>query len=152
MSRPEARHVWWKLPRQFRKLPKKFIFNGFWHRDKRIYIYVAHGQVLTNKYIYMAWNHFNHKAWIKFSVNRIFDMNVYFSSIASFRSDVQQTKSHYENQWCLVHFGVHEIASHQGVWWKYQLIGCWFQHVKWQYPLWWHGLSRSGAKCLWVWF
>jgi hypothetical protein len=40
----------------------------------------------------------NHKAWIKFCVNRIFDMNVYFSSIASFKLDVQQTEPHSKNQ------------------------------------------------------
>jgi hypothetical protein len=34
---------------------QKIIFNGFWCRANRIYICVAHGQVLKNKkYIYMA--------------------------------------------------------------------------------------------------
>jgi hypothetical protein len=76
---------------------KKLIFNGFWRSANRIYICVAHGQVLKNKKIYMTRNHLNHKAWIKFCVNRIFDMNVYFSSIASFKSDVQQNKPYFEN-------------------------------------------------------
>jgi hypothetical protein len=38
---------------KLQKLPKKLIFNGFWHRTNRIYICVAHGQVLKKKtYIY----------------------------------------------------------------------------------------------------
>jgi hypothetical protein len=59
-------------------------------------VFGGQGQVLTNKK--MALNNLNHKAWIKFCVNRIFDINVYFSSIASSKSDVQQTKPHFENQ------------------------------------------------------
>jgi hypothetical protein len=31
------------------ELPKKLIFNRFWRRANRIYICVAHGQILTNK-------------------------------------------------------------------------------------------------------
>jgi hypothetical protein len=35
------------------EVAQKMIFNGFWHRANRIYICVAHGQVLKNKkYIY----------------------------------------------------------------------------------------------------
>jgi hypothetical protein len=33
-------------------------------------------------------NHLNYKAWINFCINRIFDIKAYFSSIASFKSDV----------------------------------------------------------------
>jgi hypothetical protein len=32
---------------------QKMIFNGFWHPANRIYMCVAHGQVLKNKYIYI---------------------------------------------------------------------------------------------------
>jgi hypothetical protein len=32
---------------------KNLIFKGSWHRANRRYIYVAYGQVLTNKYIYI---------------------------------------------------------------------------------------------------
>jgi hypothetical protein len=58
MSGPGAGYVWSKLPWQFQKLwklPKKLIFKGSWRRANRryIYIYVANGQVLTNKYIYI---------------------------------------------------------------------------------------------------
>jgi hypothetical protein len=41
------------MSQKLQKLPKKMIFNGFCRRANRIYICVAHGQVLKNKkYIY----------------------------------------------------------------------------------------------------
>jgi hypothetical protein len=84
------------------KTVQKLIFNGFWHKANRIYICVAHEQVFKNQiyiyiYIYVL-KPLEHKAWIKFCINRIFDIKVYFSTITSFRLDVQQTKPHYENQ------------------------------------------------------
>jgi hypothetical protein len=74
--------------KNFKNCPK-MIFNGFWRSANRIYMCVTYEQVLKT-YIY--------KTWINFCVNRIFDMNVYFSIIASFKSDMQQTKPHSENQ------------------------------------------------------
>jgi hypothetical protein len=56
MSGLGAGHVRSKLPWQFWKLwklPKKLIFKGSWCRANRRYIYVAYGEVLTNKYIYI---------------------------------------------------------------------------------------------------
>jgi hypothetical protein len=66
MFGPGARHVWlagyvWAIDRTcsvktvsvVSKTTQKLIFNKFWHRANRIYICVAHGQVLKKQYIYI---------------------------------------------------------------------------------------------------
>jgi hypothetical protein len=90
--------------RNFKNRPKTRYSTDFWRRANRVYIYihtyiyVIHGQVMRIRtYIWLETIRIiEHDQ--NFCINRIFDIEAYYSSITRFKSNVQQSKPHSENQ------------------------------------------------------